>query len=79
MIFIPKVGRTCCTSIKDIRPISLTQHGNQHAYRMGFSNDLMKGGYTMGTFLDIKDAFNNIFYEVCREAALRGVPNWVVQ
>lgn len=24
MVFIPKVGRTCCTSTKDFRPINLT-------------------------------------------------------
>ncbi|KAL6421251.1 hypothetical protein ACFW04_013666 [Cataglyphis niger] len=101
MVFISKVGKTCCTSAKYSRPISLTSfllkmleklveiylkdmvlgrhqlHGNQHAYRMSFSietafhplvsqieKDLMEGGYAVGTFLDIKVAFNNTSHEV---------------
>ncbi|KAL6419171.1 hypothetical protein ACFW04_014048 [Cataglyphis niger] len=105
----PKSVNTCCTSVKDFKPISLTSfllktleklieiylrnivlgqrplHGNQHAYKMDFftetalhslvsqiERDHMEGGYAVGTFLDIKDAFNNIFHEmVCKEATFQ--------
>lgn len=116
VVFIPKIGRTCCTSAKDFRPISLTSfllktlgklvdvylrdvtleryplHCNQFTYRAGLSTEttfyslvaliegqLQGGVFSVGTFLDIEGAFNNVAHEVvCREASRRGVPDRVI-
>lgn len=79
--------------VRDVMLVRYPLHSNQHAYRNGYSSDtalhsaisvmgeqLEKGGYMVGAFLDIEGAFSNTPHEVVyNEASRRGVPNKLVE